>query len=194
MPDGRQGRLAATAAGRGEAGRGDGSNSNDFRRIRFTVTAKKVALPPRISPDGNPARGRVVGDHDANTGTRTMFDRSIVTLGLAAALAAFALNTPAKAEPVAGLFAAGFVGAVFGAGIASARHRDIVLHDGYAAWDYGVPGYQRPRPAYVPASPTGYALVEAPGPGRHRVCARQDRFDRREHYIGSRRICWIEAR
>lgn len=122
-----------------------------------------------------------------------MLDKTIVSIGLAAALAA-ALATPAKAEPVAGLFAAGFVGAVWGAGIASAQRRDIRYYDGYAAWDYGVPGYQRPRPAVVPISASGYALVEAPGPGRHRVCAWQDRFDAREHYIGSRRICWIEAR
>ncbi|WP_333823528.1 hypothetical protein [Pinisolibacter sp.] len=124
-----------------------------------------------------------------------MLDKTIVSIGLAAALAATAMSLPAKAEPVTGIFAAGFVGAVFGAGLASTNHRrDIRYYDGYAAWDYGVPGYQRPRPAVAPISASGYALVEAPGPGRHRVCARQDRFDRREHYIGSRRICWIEAR
>jgi hypothetical protein len=124
-----------------------------------------------------------------------MFDKSILSLGLATALVTAVVTTPAKAEPVAGLFAAGFVGAIFGAGIASTHERHGLRYsDGYGAWDYGVPGYQRPRPAVVPVSPTGYALVEAPGPGRHRVCAWQDRFDRREHYIGSRRICWIEAR
>lgn len=124
-----------------------------------------------------------------------MLDKTIVSIGLAAALAAAALTTPAKAEPVAGLFAAGFVGAVFGAGIASAHHRrDVRYLESTAEWDYGVPGYQRPRPAYVPVSASGYALVEAPGPGRHRVCRWQDRYDARQHYVGSRRICWIEAR
>ncbi len=127
-------------------------------------------------------------------GTYSMFDKTIVSIGLAAAVAT-ALATPAKAEPVTGIFAAGFVGAVVGAGIASSSRRDgIRYYDGYAAWDYGVPGYQRPRPAHMPLSPTGYALAEAPGPGRHRVCAWQERYDRREHYVGSRRICWIEAR
>jgi hypothetical protein len=125
-----------------------------------------------------------------------MLDKTIVSIGLAAALAATAMSLPAKAEPVTGIFAAGFVGAVIGAGIASSTSRrdGIRYYDGVAAWDYGVPGYQRPRPAVVPVSASGYALVEAPGPGRHRVCAWQDRFDAREHYIGSRRICWIEAR
>ena len=124
-----------------------------------------------------------------------MLDKTIVSIGLAAALAAAGLSTPARAEPVAGLFAAGFVGAVWGAGIVSMHHRrDVRYLESAPEWDYGVPGYQRPRPAYVPHAPAGYLLVEAPGPGRHRVCGWQDRYDRHERYVGSRRICWIEAR
>ena len=118
-----------------------------------------------------------------------MFDRSIVTLGIAAALAAFALNTPAKAEPVAGLFAAGAVGAVVGMGIAAAqRDRDVRYLESEVDWDYGVPGYRRPRPV------TAWTPVAYAGPGRHRVCAWQERYDRYEHNVGSRRICWTEAR
>jgi hypothetical protein len=118
----------------------------------------------------------------------SMFDKTIVSIGLAAAVAA-ALATPAKAEPVAGIFAAGFVGAVIGAGIASTARRDETRWvEGYPVWDYGVPAYQRPRPVMY-GTPVAVA-----GPGRHRVCAWQERYDRHEHYIGSRRICWIEAR
>ncbi|MDK9695107.1 MAG: hypothetical protein OEL76_01800 [Siculibacillus sp.] len=121
-----------------------------------------------------------------------MLDKTIVSIGLAAALAAAAMTSQARAEPVAGIFAAGIV---LGTGIASMHHRRDIHHSESAVvWDHGVPGYQRPRPLLVSHAPAGYALVEAPGPGRHRVCARQDRYDRHEHYIGSRRICWIEAR
>jgi len=117
-----------------------------------------------------------------------MFDKSIVSLGVAAALAATLMSLPAKAEPVAGLFAAGFVGAVIGAGIASSARRDEGrIVEGYPVWDYGVPTYQRPRPVMA------YSPVAVAGPGRHRVCAWQERYDRHENYIGSRRICWIEA-
>lgn len=117
-----------------------------------------------------------------------MFDKSILTQGAAAALIAAVAAGPAKATPVGAVVAAGFVGTVLGAGIASAAHRDEVRYvEGHPVWDYGVPAYQRPRPV-VYGTPVAVA-----GPGRHRVCAWQERYDRHERYIGSRRICWVEA-
>ena len=118
-----------------------------------------------------------------------MFNTSILSLGLAAALVATAMPVPAKANPVGAVIAAGAIGVVVGAGLASATQRgEDRFVEPYPVWDYGVPGYQRPRPVGV------YDRIAAPGPGRHRVCAWQDRYDRHERYIGSRRICWVEAR
>lgn len=122
-----------------------------------------------------------------------MFDKSILTLGTAAALIAAVVAGPAKAAPVGAVVAAGVIGTVLGVGIASAAHRDDTRFvEGYPVWDYGVPTYQRPRPV-VHYAPAGYAPVAVAGPGRHRVCAWQERYDRHERYIGSRRICWVEA-
>lgn len=122
-------------------------------------------------------------------GGTTMLDKSIVSLGLAAALVAVLMSQPAKAAPVGAVVAAGVAGVVVGAGLAAAAGRDDGRFvEGYPVWDYGTPGWQRPRAAY------GTMAVAAAGPGRHRVCGWQDRYDRHERYVGSRRICWVEAR
>lgn len=113
-----------------------------------------------------------------------MFDKSILTLGLVVALVT-AVATPAKAASGGGLFAGGFIGAVWGGGDATLGGRVV---EGAPVWDYGSPGWQRPVPLF-PGEP-----VAITGPGRKRVCARQDRYDGHENYVGSRRICWIEAR
>ncbi len=87
-------------------------------------------------------------------------------------------SKPASAEPVAAFVAAGVVGGVLGAGLASNHRDDDRRLESASTRFYGVPGYQR----------------AAVGPGRHTVCAWQERYDRYEQYIGSRRICWVEAR
>lgn len=115
-----------------------------------------------------------------------MFDKSILTLGLMVALVTAAV-TPAKATSGGAFFAGGFVGAVWGAGLASQGNRARVVESA-PVWDYGSPGWQRPIPLH-PGEPVAIA-----GPGRQRVCAWQDRYDGHENYVGSRRICWIEAR
>lgn len=117
-----------------------------------------------------------------------MFDKSILSLGFAAAVVATLVAQPARAAPVGAVVAAGFVGAVYGAGLASAATREEPRRVLPGDWDYGSPGWQRPRrvDAWTP--------VAWAGPGRHRVCAWQDRYDRHERYVGSRRICWTEAR
>ncbi len=63
----------------------------------------------------------------------------------------------------------------------------------------GAPAWQRGRNGWVPGRPgTRVAVADLgfayAGPNRHTVCGWQDRFDRRERYIGSQRICWTEAR
>lgn len=88
------------------------------------------------------------------------------------------LSTPVSAEPVSAFVAAGVVGGVLGAGLASNHRDDERRPEAASARFYGVPGYQR----------------SSVGPGRHTVCAWQERYDRYEQYIGSRRICWVEAR
>ena len=111
-------------------------------------------------------------------------DKSIFAFGLAVALTTAVAGGPARAEVVGGVFAGVTLGFGFGA-IHSGGARYV---EGYPVWDYGVPGYQRPRPV------TAWTPVAAAGPGRHRVCAWQERYDRHENYVGSRRVCWIEAR
>lgn len=105
-----------------------------------------------------------------------MFDRTILVVGLAVAVATAAI-VPAKAEPVGGILAAGVVGAIFGAGIASTMRSDDA--------DVTYVGPNAPR--------LGRYAPYTPGPGRHVVCARQDRYDRYERYVGSQRVCWVEA-
>lgn len=99
---------------------------------------------------------------------------AIVTALLGATIAG--APKPASAEPVGAFLAAGVVGGVLGAALASRHDEGRYLADAPVHY-YGAPGYQR-------------ASV---GPGRHTVCAWQERYDRHERYIGSRRICWVEA-
>lgn len=117
-----------------------------------------------------------------------MFDRTILSLGLSVALVTGLVATPAKSAPVGAVVAAGTVGVILGAGIASLGRRDEPRYVLGGEWDYGAPGWQRPRPVGW----RGFDVL--PGPGRHRVCAWQERYDSRERYMGSRRICWVEAR
>lgn len=73
-------------------------------------------------------------------------------------------------------------------GVGAFFDRDAAAHRivGPTMW-YGTPGYAKPIPIER-------AYIGAPGPGRHVVCADQARYDRREAYVGSHRICWVEAR
>lgn len=129
-----------------------------------------------------------------------MVQKLIAAIGAAATVAALSMGTPAKAEPVTGaVLAAGFVGGVFGAGLmASSRDEPRILADAPVHW-WGVPGYEKRRvlrPVLVEGRHgprTAYALPVV-GPGRHTVCGWQERYDRHERYIGSRQICWVEAR
>ena len=121
----------------------------------------------------------------ADDGDETMIDRMILMLGVVATIGAGFMSVPAKAEPVGAVVAAGVVGGVFGAGLVSlSRDRDRIPDGTPTLW-YGSPGRQRP---------VIMTSADHPGPGRKPVCDWQDRYDRRERYIGSRRICWIEAR
>lgn len=113
-------------------------------------------------------------------------------IAIAAVLMSSAIvaSAPAHAEQVGGYVAAGVAGGLIGVVIGSdllSRHDDRRIVDGPTRW-YGVPGYQRPRVLYAGDG------VPVAGPGRHVVCDWQDRYDRLERYIGSRRICWVEAR
>ncbi len=115
---------------------------------------------------------------------------SFAKFALVAALSAASIvsSRPAAAEPVGALLAAGFVGGVLGAGLASSHGRDDGRWvEGAPVHWYGVPGYQRSE--VLPAR----VLMPGAGPGRHVVCGWQERYDRHEHYVGSRRICWVEA-
>lgn len=166
----------------------EGWNAIDGVAPAFTVSAKKIARfagAYRIAT----VAGVDWGTFHGSTGRTPMVNKSVLSLGLTVALVVGAMALPARATPVGAVIAAGAVGVVVGAGLASAMGRDETRFvEPYPVWDYGVPGHQRPRPVGV------YDRVAAPGPGRHRVCAWQDRYDRHERYIGSRRICWVEAR
>lgn len=107
-----------------------------------------------------------------------MFDKSIFALGLAVAVVTAVVSVPAKADTGFG------VGVFAGVSLGFGASR---IAEGYPVWDYGVPGHQRPRAV------TAWTPIAAAGPGRHRVCGWQNRYDRHENYVGSRRICWVEA-
>ncbi len=128
-----------------------------------------------------------------------MFQKSILAIGAIATLGALAMTVPAKAEGV-GLFAG--VGIDFGVGrgegFAWPWSRPSVPA-GRSLRHVGVPGYHKPVEVWVPGRPGTRVPVAAlgfpyEGPDRKTVCGWQDRFDRHERYIGSQRICWVEAR
>ncbi|MER2605934.1 MAG: hypothetical protein ABTQ29_08905 [Siculibacillus sp.] len=130
-----------------------------------------------------------------------MFPRTIAPLALATAvfLPATMPSTSASATPAGAVVAAGVVGAVWGAGLASAHGGtlDGGWVEGAPVHYHGVPGYQRRvvlQPVVHPTRAGRTAVyVPAPGPGRQTTCAWQPRYDRHEHYVGSRKICWVEA-
>ncbi len=123
-------------------------------------------------------------------GGQTMFQKSILAMGAMAAIGAAILTTPAKAG-IFGLFD-GSSGSGFVTGPAPSRVGGHVVADPYAARWLGAPGWQRPQRAVV--SPWARADDAMVGPGRHVVCALEPRYDRRERYVGSRQVCWSEAR
>lgn len=121
-----------------------------------------------------------------------MFQKSILVIGAFAAIGASFMTVPARAEgfdifKVFGLHEPEAVGGMRSAPVgASVRH-------------VGAPGWQRGRNGWVVGPPgTRVAVADLgfpyAGPNRHTVCGWQDRFDRRERYVGSQRICWTEAR
>lgn len=115
---------------------------------------------------------------------------AITKFAVATAVAAVSMmpGAGAQAEPVGALVATGVVAGVLGAGLVSRHSDEGRWVEGAPVHWYGVPGYQRaevlPARVYMPGA----------GPGRHVVCGWQERYDRHEHYVGSRRICWVEAR
>lgn len=130
-----------------------------------------------------------------------MYRKSILAIGAIAIIGTLATAAPVRAEGI-GLFASAGIGVGVGVG-----------HDDGFAWPWlretrpagtslryvGVPGYQRPVDVWVPGRPGRRVPVAAlglpyEGPDRKTVCGWQERYDRHEHYIGSQRICWIEAR
>ena len=120
-----------------------------------------------------------------------MFQKSILVLGAIAAIGATMMSAPAKADGT-GIFA------VFGLGTSDTPQMRS-LPAGEAVRHVGAPGWQRGRGVRVPGWPgTRVAVADLGlpqvGPTRHTVCARQDGYDRHERYIGSRPICWTEAR
>ncbi len=119
-----------------------------------------------------------------------MFHKSILAMGAIAAIAAAVLTTPARAG-IFGLFE-GTSGSGFVTGPAPTRVGGHVVDDTYGARWLGAPGWQRPQRAAI--SPWARADGTMVGPGRHVVCALEPRYDRHERYVGSRQVCWSEAR
>lgn len=126
-----------------------------------------------------------------------MVQKSILVLGAFAAIAATTISVPARAEGF-GLFAG--VGVGIGLGFGGDDHATMrSIPVGRSVRYVGSPGWQRGRNHWVPGYPGTRVAVRDlgfpyPGPGRHTVCGWQDRFDRHERYIGSQRLCWVEAR
>lgn len=121
-----------------------------------------------------------------------MFQKSILIIGTFATLGAALLTSSARAEGF-GLFAG--VGVALGFDAPSTRI-DSLPAGARVRW-VGVPGWQSARTVRVPGWPGTRVAVSdlgQVGPDRHVVCAREDRFDRRERYRGSRPVCWVEAR
>lgn len=124
-----------------------------------------------------------------------MVQKSILVLGAFAAIAAATISAPARAEGF-GLFAGIGVGLGFGDGDRPAMRS---LPAGASVRYVGSPGWQRGRNHWVAGYPGTRVAVRDlgfpyAGPNRHTVCGWQDRYDRHERYIGSQRICWVEAR
>jgi len=124
-----------------------------------------------------------------------MVQKSILVLGAFAAIAAATISAPARAEGF-GLFAGIGVGLGFGDGDRPAMRS---LPAGASVRYVGSPGRQRGRDHWVAGYPGTRVAVRDlgfpyAGPNRHTVCGWQDRYDRHERYIGSQRICWVEAR
>ncbi|MCE1237103.1 MAG: hypothetical protein LWW93_12205 [Hyphomicrobiales bacterium] len=121
-----------------------------------------------------------------------MFQKSILVIGAFAAIGASFLTTPARADG-GGLFAAmGLFEREAAGGMRSLPAGASVRYVGAPAWQRGRNGWVQGYPGTrVAVSDLGYPYA---GPNRHTACGWQDRYDRHERYIGSQRICWVEAR
>ncbi len=142
-------------------------------------------------------RGTVAAIERETTGGG-MFQKSILMIGAMAAIGAAVISGPARAEGI-GLFAG--IGVGFGI-FSDGREApgDLrVLPAGASVRYVGQPGWQRGVNGRVPGYPGSRVAVSDlglpyAGPTRHTVCGWQDRWDRHERYIGSQRVCWVEAR
>ena len=117
----------------------------------------------------------------------TMFQKSILVMGTAAAIAAAMMSAPAKA----GWFWEENRGVVTGPAPTPVRGQHVAARDAEPRW-MGSPAWQKPvRASRADTWGSGWASV---GPDRHTICALQPRYDRKERYVGSREVCWVEAR
>lgn len=130
-----------------------------------------------------------------------MFQKSILVIGAIATFGAVAMTIPAKADGF-GVFASAGVRFDFGLGrgegFAWPWSRETVPA-GRSVRYVGVPGYRKPVEVWAPGRPGTRVPVAAlgfphEGPGRKTVCGWQERYDRHETYVGSQRVCWVEAR
>jgi hypothetical protein len=130
-------------------------------------------------------------------GAFAMIEKSILMIGAIAAIGATMLTAPARAEGI-GHFAGIGVGLGLDVGGSDRETVRSVPAGATVRW-VGAPGWQRGRNGRVYGWPGTRVAVRDlgfpdPGPNRHTVCGWQDRYDRHERWIGSRRICWVEAR